>query len=500
MAPKHAIVVGSGMGGLTSAVLLAMHGWTVEVHEQHFRPGGLLHRFFREGAPYDTGFHYCGGVEHQDILGRCFKHLGVLDEIDFQPLDPDGFDRIWVEDFEFRVPVGWDRYRDRLVAAFPHERAGIDALFRDMLAAIDEYGLYVFKTEVNVTEFLRWEGTALTDCIHRHIRDPMLVAVLCGQGVLYGVRPGQAPFGLHSVIMHHFVRGAHRVKGGGDRLAKVMVKRIKELGGTLRLRSRVEEILVEDRVAKGVRLASGEERRGDLVVSNMHPRVLLDHLPPGAVRKAYRSRVLDQRVGIAHLGVYCQVDGPSPSIGNANVYRHYSVDPERSHDPMRPDARPPFYFATAPNAALDVDARKKHDVVLMLLAPDWDDVVRWKGTKTRERGPEYEAFKKAVQDRAVEALLSDFPELQGRLQRVESSTGLTTQHYTETPRGAMYGHYHSVDQMGKYRPSQVIRIRNFFQVGQGVFTPGVLGATLSGYYGCGFWLGLDQLLAELEAA
>lgn len=500
MSTKHAIVVGSGMGGLTSAVLLAMHGWTVEVHEQHFRPGGLLHRFFREGAPYDTGFHYCGGVERQDILGRCFKHLGVLDQITFQPLDPEGFDRIWVDDYEFRVPVGWDNYRDRLVAEFPHEKAGIDALFADMLRAIEEYGLYVFKTDVNVTEFLRWEGSALTEVILRHVSDPMLVAILCGQGVLYGVRPGEAPFGLHSVIMHHFVRGAHRVKGGGDRLAKVMVKRLKELGGTLTLRSRVKQILVEDRVAKGVLLDSGEERRGDLVISNMHPRVLLDHLPEGAIRKAYRSRVTGQRVGIAHLGVYCQVEGAVPCIGNANVYRHYGLDPERSHDPMTPDARPPFYFATAPNEALDDEARKKHDVVLMLLALDWEDVKRWQGSKTRERPAEYEAFKQAVQDRAVEALLEDFPALRGRIVRAESSTGLTTEHYTTSPRGAMYGHYHSVTQMGKYRPSQVIRIRNFFQVGQGVFTPGVLGATLSGYYGCGFWLGLDQLLAELEAA
>ena len=329
---RSAIVIGAGMGGLTSAVLLGMHGYDVTVHEQHFRPGGLLHRFFREGAPYDTGFHYCGGVSHDDILGRCLQHLGVLDEITFQPLDPEGFDRVQIEDYEFRVPVGWDAYRERLIADFPHEKAGIEAFFGDMLAAISQYGLYVFRTDVDVTEFLRWEGSALIERIRAHIQDPLLTAVLCGQGVLYGVRPKDAPFGLHSVITHHFVKGAHRVRGGGDRLAKVMVQRIKALGGEVHLRSRVKQLYIEDKVAKGVVLESGEVQTADLIISNMHPRLMLDQLPDGVVRKAYRSRVLGQRVGIAHLGVYLQVEGKADSIGNANIYRHYGTDPEASHD------------------------------------------------------------------------------------------------------------------------------------------------------------------------
>ena len=483
------------MGGLSTAVLLGMNGYDVTVHEQHFRPGGLLHRFYRQGAPYDTGFHYCGGVTPQDILGACLRHLGVYDDLSFQPLDPDGFDKLVFNDFEFDVPVGWDRYRQALVDAFPHEQAGIDSLLAEMLAAIDEYGLYVFKVDVNVPAFLRFEGTALLDAIRRHVRDPALIAVLCGQGVLYGVQPDLAPFGLHSVIIHHFVRGAHRIDGGGDRLAKVMVKRVKELGGTVKLKSRVEEILVEDRTAVGVRLASGEEQRADFVVSNMHPRVLLDHLPEKAVRKAYKSRVRGQRVGIAHIGVYLHLDGPAERIGNANIYRHMSLDPVASFDPV--DDRCPFYFATAPNEG--GQRKNGHDVVLMLASLPWDRVKPWLGTTVKERPQAYQDVKTKAQDLCVEALLADYPELRERIVRVESSTGLSTQHYTTSPDGAMYGHYHSVDQMGKYRPSQVIRVKNFLQVGQGVFTPGVLGATLSAYYGCGLYLGMDRLLAELKA-
>jgi all-trans-retinol 13,14-reductase len=494
---KSAIVIGAGMGGLTSAVLLASHGYDVTVHEQHFRPGGLLHRFFREGSAYDTGFHYCGGVEHQDILGRCLRHLGVFDGIEFQDLDPDGFDRLVYPGFEFRVPVGLDNYRQRLKETFPHEADGIDLFIGDMLSAIQEYGLYVYRTDVNVVEFLRWEGLSLEQAIDRRLKDPAIKAVLTGQCVLYGVPAHDAPFGLHSVIMHHFLRGAHRVVGGGDRLAKVMVQRIKQLGGSVHLRSEVTQLLVEDRVAVGVRLASGEEQRADLVISNLNPRVMLDLLPPNAVRKAYRSRVLGQKPGLAHLGAYLQLDGPVPEIGNSNIYRHAALEPARSFDPITSE-HCPFYFATAPGEGYGL-SRRGHNVVLMLTSLPWDQVQPWVGTTTGQRPEAYQVFKQALLERQVEALCADFPAIRERIVRIEGSTGLTTSHYTRSPRGAMYGHYHSVDQMGKYRPSQVLRIRNFVQVGQGVFTPGVLGATLSAYYGCGFHLGLDRLLDELNA-
>ena len=111
----RAIVIGSGMGGLTAAILLQSHGYDVTVVEQHYRPGGFLHRFFHDGAAYDTGFHYCGGIDAGQPLGQCLRHLGVFGALEFSALDPDGFDRLVFPDGEFRVPIGLDAFRDRLV-------------------------------------------------------------------------------------------------------------------------------------------------------------------------------------------------------------------------------------------------------------------------------------------------------------------------------------------------------------------------------------------------
>jgi phytoene dehydrogenase-like protein len=230
----------------------------------------------------------------------------------------------------------------------------------------------------------------------------------------------------------------------------------------------------------------------------MHPRVLLEHLPKNAVRKAYRTRVLDQRVGMGHLGVYVQLNGPADCIGNANVYRLDDFDSDRTFENIRPD-HVPFYFATAPAEGLE-NPSPHHHVVLMLIALDWAKVAPWAASSTGERPPEYTAYKDSLSRAAVNALVEDFPSLKEKIVRVEASTALTTQHFTRSPEGAMYGHYHEVSQMGRYRPSQFSRVQGLIQVGQSVFAPGVLGATLSGYYGVGRLLGFERLTEELRIA
>ena len=71
---NHLVVIGSGAGGLAAAVLLGQRGWKVTVLEQHYRPGGCLHRFFRGGVPFDTGFHYVGSAAPHQSFGRVLRH------------------------------------------------------------------------------------------------------------------------------------------------------------------------------------------------------------------------------------------------------------------------------------------------------------------------------------------------------------------------------------------------------------------------------------------
>lgn len=493
----RAVVIGSGMGGLTAARLLQLSGYDVVVLEQHTRPGGMLHRFFREGVPYDTGFHYCGSVQAGQPLGQILRHLGVFDDLETHALDPDGFDRLRFPDLEVPVPRGWDAYADVLCATFPREARGIRAVLGDLRAAVDAYGLYRMRPTEDLQAVIALEERSLADAIRAEVRDPRVLAVLGGQSVLYGVAPEDASFGVHALVLDHFLQGATTVRGGGDRLALALTRRIRADAGEVRLRTEAVGVEVRDGRATAVRTADGDVLPADVVVSNLHPRLTLELLPEEATRRAYRSRVRDAAVGHAHLGVYLQVDGRVPELGDHNVYRHPSWDPDRSYRSIAPGSCG-LYFASAPSE--HVPDPSGPGVVLMIAPLAWESVERWSGSLHGDRPEAYEDLKGRLLDTAVDALLADHPGLRGRIVRREASTPLSTAHFTRSPRGATYGHLHSRAQMGRHRPSQRTRVPNLVLVGQGVFSPGVLGTALSGYYGVGHLVGLEPLLEALRTA
>ncbi len=143
-----AIIIGSGMSGLVSAVVLAKEGMRVLMLEKHYRIGGYLHRFFRKGGvAFDVGFHYLGGIERDQVLGLYLNYCGVLDRIELLPFDPEGYDDMRFPGCEFLIPAGEERYRSRLIERFPQERPGIERYFQDLREICDGFALFRVRTK-----------------------------------------------------------------------------------------------------------------------------------------------------------------------------------------------------------------------------------------------------------------------------------------------------------------------------------------------------------------
>ena len=128
------IVVGSGMGGMTTATALSRLHHKVLMLEQAQTIGGLTHAFSRDGFSWDVGLHYCGLFGPDQLAGRIlnwlsggtieFRSVGtVYDILHF----PDGFD----------ISVGRpaDAYKMELKERFPNNAAEIDAYFEALLSA-----------------------------------------------------------------------------------------------------------------------------------------------------------------------------------------------------------------------------------------------------------------------------------------------------------------------------------------------------------------------------
>src|SRR5688572_24757521 len=121
MVDYDAIVIGSGAGGLATAVALANAGKKVLVLEQHYVPGGWCHSFTRGGHRFSPGIHYLGELHQGGRLRRIYEGLGVANDLSFFELRPDAFDHLIVEGEKFDVPKGRALLEDRLIARFPRQ-------------------------------------------------------------------------------------------------------------------------------------------------------------------------------------------------------------------------------------------------------------------------------------------------------------------------------------------------------------------------------------------
>jgi all-trans-retinol 13,14-reductase len=483
------------MAGLTAGILLAREGHAVTVLEQHTRFGGFLHRFFRRGVGFDTGFHYVGAARPHQLFGRAMAHLGVRDALSWTPLDADGFDILRFPGFEVRVPEGLDRWLDRLAERFPAEREGIARYGAMHRAAVSSYSWFNLDYGTLPESVLPWETRSVSDVVAECFGDPRLRAVVAGQAALYGVPPRDAPFGMHAIVTDHFLQGAWSVQGGGDHLARALVRRLRSLGGELHLKARVNRLEVAGGHIAGVHTEDGRRFDADLVFADIHPRAVLPLLPEGAVRPAYATRVREARTGRAHFGVYLRVKGDLDALGNRNLYRFSTWDVDSAETPATPE-RIPFFFVTAPGCRPHAAVPGADQVVLGLVNADYHAFAE--ALEGGSRGAAYQDLKHRLLDATVSAVLADFPGWE--VLDSEASTPLTTERFTASPMGATYGHYHSVAQMGRYRLPIATRVRGLVQVGQAVGFPGICGAMMSAYVACGELMGVERLMRELREA
>src|SRR5688572_743446 len=127
--PFDTIVIGSGIGGLGTAALLAkVGGQRVLVLERHHTAGGCMHVFHRPGFEWDVGVHYVGQAQRGAGIAAMFDYL-TEGRLVWQPM-PDVYDRVLIGGRRFDYVTGRDRLLDALVSTFPGERRAIDRYFQ----------------------------------------------------------------------------------------------------------------------------------------------------------------------------------------------------------------------------------------------------------------------------------------------------------------------------------------------------------------------------------
>jgi all-trans-retinol 13,14-reductase len=514
------IIIGSGIGGLVCASILAQQRrQRVLVLERHFKAGGYTHTFSRKGKyEWDVGVHYVGEMQ-RGMKPRALLDYATQGNVDWVQL-PDDYERLVFPGLTFRFASDETKLVQDLVASFPQERAAIQQYFQDIRRAQNWYRKYLFAT-LDARSTLAADRTlsepdaalVLTHTgryLETRFRDPRLRAIAAGQWGDYGVPPAQSAFLAHANVVSHYRFGGYYPLGGSGHLEAAIRPIIEAHGGRVLVNHEVEEILVKDGRARGVRVrGSSREFRGvrelsaEAVISNAGAVTTYTKLFPASVPNPYRELLQDfpQSMGVATAYLGLRESPRALGFEGENNWLFSSFDHDavyaRRHELL--EGRANFCYLSFPS--LKNPHAEGHTAELT--APiDIAQLQAWAGQPWKRRGEDYERLKQRIAQGLTDAVEAAFPGFRSLVDYIEVATPLTAQHFTGHAGGAIYG----VAAIPERYRSACFRvhtpIENLFLTGSDVGTHGVVGAAVGGLMTASALLGPQgnflKLLAEME--
>lgn len=491
------IVIGSGMGGMTCAALLAKLGQRVLVLEQHYVPGGFTHSFKRGKYHWDVGVHAVGEVTERSLPGRLLAAL-THGRLQWASLGPvyDAF--AFPDGVALDFPDNPHAFRDVLLNQFPDGASAIDGYFarvREVSAAMRSYYLARLAppsahvlTDMLTRTAQRAFGETAQHALDRLTDDTRLKTVLAAQWGYHGAPPSRASLAIQALVTKHFQWGGYYPVGGSAAIARHLLATVEDAGGYTRISADVAEIILDDGVAVGVRLKDGEELRARRVISAAGVLSTVQRLLPRPVSDTrWAASVRALAPAPAHVCLYLGLRGDirAAGAGAYNQWYYNTWDPEADFwditDPAKiPDA-PVLYcsFPSLKDPAYDPGPEQRHTGEVVTFVP-WDRFSGWLGTRWRRRGGDYDAFKKSLQDSLLAQILKKMPGLAPLIDHVELSTPLSTDTFARPVQGSIYGILPTPERFANPYLRPRSPIPGLFFAGSEVATVGVIGAMMGG--------------------
>ena len=483
------IIIGAGLSGLTSALLLARTGRKVLVLEQHASPAPVVSGFQRGGIYFDSGFHYAGGLGEGGPLQLLLRHLGLEEKLQLLPYARDGFDclRISSSGEEYALPVGFNSIKTYLGEKFPQARAEI-ALYIDEIDSIWRKFPYL-DLDAELLDFgmESVHGCSLQQRLEVFSSWPQLQGLLSMHSLLYGVSPDRSPLSLNAQVAGSYYHSVHGICGGGRKLVQALLTLLKDVGVEIQCHAEVAQIFSGDNVVAGVRLQSGEEFFAPEVIATVNPTHLPGMLPPAIMRPAYLKRLNGLYQTTSAYIIFARSQQSLEFLRGRNMFIQSQPGVFPGEFDQELEERP-FYLAGADQGGDNVIKG------LIGIVPASYSEVESLDVSGRQRTIEYQQWKQELGARLLRMCRCKCPQMPP-LELLDLATPLTLRDYSFAPQGAIYGVGRV---LGQYNPHPVTRLPGLFLAGQGVAGPGLLGSLVSGYLACGSILGHELLRGELR--
>lgn len=467
---KKIVIIGGGVAGLSAGIYARLNDLETEIIELHSNTGGQCTAWDRKGYRFDYCLHWLVGTR-TGPFNDIWIETGVLND-DVKIVDHDIHTRlIDNEGKEFIIYTDLNRWEEYLCRIAPEDSAKIKRMCNDMRKSASlqpyadppgirnpiKYFISLLKMMPLVVLFVKY-GKKDCKAYFRELgfTNKTLMGVLDS---LYGSRDFSA---LAFIMMFAFFnqKNAGYLIGGSLPMAERMTKRFIGLGGRLRTKSRVERIVVEDNIAKGVILDDGTRIDADYVISAADGYSTIYNMLEGKyltkkISYAYQNWELFTPLVQVSFGIKRKMESEFPNesllakdqmIGRTKTINGYSIMNYHYDPTMAPEGK---------------------SVLVMRFESPWDI---WKDLEPTE----YKREKDKIREDATALLEKHYPGISSDIEVTDVATPVTDVKYTGVWKGAYEGFMPSSKNMMDNIDPFIPGLKNFYMAGQWLFPGGGL--------------------------
>jgi phytoene dehydrogenase-like protein len=473
-----AVIIGSGLGGLTCAAAFARQGFKPLVLEQHYVPGGYATTFKRKDFVFDVSLHSTT-VGERNGIHNLIPGFPEITEVEFVP-HPNLY-RVIYPDYDIRVPQkNLDGYITILTGYFPDEKEGITALFEDMKGVAGDINkISAARGKVDMSKFpfefpYLYKSSSKTwgEMIDARIKNPKLKAVISTLWGYYGLPPSKLASIYYALpTIGYLQEGGYYPKGKSQIISNALVKFIEGQGGMVKLKSGVEKILVKEQTAYGVKTTDGKEYQGKVVISNANAYDTFHKmLDEGEYLKDYLTKMENFSVSFSSFQIFLGLKNDligKLGIKDTEIFYETGYDPEEGYrSALNADVENSGFGLTLYDNLYPGYSPEGKNTLNILVLQGYDHWKKYEADYFKDEKTAYRNEKERIADiliKQVEKTL--LPGLSNAIEVKEIGTPLTNVRYTGNYRGAIYGWDQTLDNSGINRLPHNTPIKNLYLAG-----------------------------------
>ena len=511
------IVIGSGMGGMTAASLLAqLYGKKVLLLEKNWIMGGLSQEFSRKDTSWSVGLHYIGDMEEGSSSWQILDFI-VGRKLSLKKL-PKHFDELVFPSQRFSF-TDLEASLEDLAQRFPPEKKALRRYRKD-ISRYEAYFRLSFVFSNFLPSFLRPllkigafflridPKMTVAAYLDKYFKDASLKAILAARWGDFGLLPSEGSMIMHAVIAHTYRNGAWYTKGGPQQIADGVKAVLESNDSEVKLNHEVKEIIIREQKAVGVVAEDKLHRKevrffADHIISNLGAQLTYDRLLAVEDFEDIRKDIASINDTNTFVSLYLELSHSPEKLGlsGSNLWIYGHEDQEKNLCSVNDDDFPTNLYVSFPT--LRGHQSSKHTVEIMTTV-SYCEFASACDKPWLRRGEVYEKLKEKITESILLKLESYYPGFKEMITHHELATPLTMEFFTGRKYGTSYGLKCSPRRYELRWLKAKSPVENLYLSGQDVACPGIVGAMMGGVAAAaqlaGGSLGFFNLMYRLKKA